>query len=784
MNISSIQITASSDKSVYSWRFRRGAGRLQGAVAVSGNEGERELFSKGLASALLGKKSTLIDEVIVEFVDNAGDVWTVQRGPYGSQFSQNSRPISVDQAQRSMLAALLDADVGLSSQDGLVAPFVYQIIEAQQGKFFSRDGISDEHARASEPDASLVSALISEECARLLGQSEYNDPKKLALIADSLVSLQGRWAETFTLPTGTTSVGQTNHAPSLSMVENITRELDHLLQIDFLCKKMGDSHDNLARLSSQLEALDQRIQQISSAWSSEALAVGMDRERWIKGIELLVRVRGYTKLSETASRIKKISLERVRPIAETAMTSWDNFLNGSKVTGQELESCLASILLGMKQLGRDLEQVIENAPMEEPLARPSSSSGWFDKLRGSSRSNDDGVPAQYRSNVVAHQKWLARACQEIESVKESLDYSLKTVQAFVDQSSTSKSLSGKGLALLEELSQKSSEELSRLSCEWVEWANKANLPEDCSIDQLCKLACEAADYQNILLQRSYLATRCEERAALQSQLETLIRQWWNMIGSDKNVDIKNPAFLVAEARAALRHRDTRRQRVQKIVKDAARHARDESLSLWVHKRKAEIQGLWNDVFSSAGLPPIEITDARVPAVARLGSAIQAMQQLQALKNEVRSVQGDIWSQKQNAAVRLYEVLTAGFSSTDQEAFVGQAIASPVMDDVTATLLLCDSESLASMLTTKGCGSSILIRQDGLRHPPTRPEGSSQQTNAASSRSPRGASGKDRSGSLVGATSETVAKKQQSKALQSGLSEKAEAALKILNPKGR
>lgn len=775
MNISSVQVTSSQEKMTRVWRCRVGAGKYQNSLVLTGNSRELQQVAKAIVFALTGRKTPEVDEATIEFVDNAGDTWLVQRGPFGGRFSQNNRPISVDQAQKSMLAALLDMDVSIGTSEGLVAPLIFRIFDSRQGAFVSRDGLSVERADSREIDAKIVNAMLSEECARLIDRPEYDNPQKLAKIADSLIMLQARWTEVQSAPAPLN--GPNAHAPSLSMIETLSRELDHLQHIDFLCKKMGDGNDNLSRLTSQLDALDARLLSISGKWPSSAISLGLDTDRWGKGVELLVRAKGYAKLNDTAVRIRKISSEKLRPIAEAALASWDEFLNGSKGTGQELESCLASTLLGMKQLGLDLDKITESLPMEEPLAREGAG-GWFDRLRGIGP-RGESVSLESEGTKV-HKKWLQRAIQEIDSVKESLDYSLKAVQAFVDVSESSRSQMGRGLNLLEELAQKSSDELNRLSLEWKAWAEEAGLSELVSIDDLCLLACEATEHQVLSLQREAIANRYDERSSMQHQLEVLIRQWWKIIGSDKNVDIKNPAFLVAEARAALRHRDTRRQRVQKIVKDAARHARDESLLQWAHKRKSELQVLWTDVFAGAGLAPLDISDVRVSAVARIGSAIQAMEQMQVIKDEARFAKADIWAEAEQSAVRVYLFDKLDLNHLESKAFVDLAQACPVLNDGTVNLFLIADEPTASKLVAKGFGGSLMISHQGTI------EDNPVRVSPAAEAKPRrvdlrGGAAKEAKTEPTARTT-SVTKGQAS--TRTTLSTKAEAALKLLNPKSR
>lgn len=779
MNISSIKYTARANDSVVLWRCKSGIGTFRNSLILFGKSQDLHNAARAVVFALAGRRYQGIDEVTLELTDNAGDTWEIWRGLNSSRFSHNGRMIPIDEAQRSMLAALLDMDPGITQGHGLVSPVLYRILSEKNGLFASVDAINGQAHTTNEPDPETVIQMLIDESVKVTGRPEFANADALAKLSSTLVTLQARSSE---VQASTNSRPKGEVAPSLGLIESLTRELDHLQHIDFFCRRMTDVHESIPRLTSQLEVIDEQVASITSRWSKEAREIASNNEEWNRGMECLVRVRAYTRLTETATKLQNLSAKRLKPAAEKSMTHWHQFLFDSRTTGQEVESCLASMLLGMKQLGLDLEKLDQPLDRQDSATRREVPRGWFDRLKGKGENNE---PAGRGGVADQHVDWLQKSIREVETLKASIEYALKSVQSFSDEFETAKSETAKEFTLLDDLTSKAQEELAKLKATWSEWAAKADVPVDITLEDYVALAREAHEIHILDVRRSDLQTRLAERVDLQNRLEAQIRQWWNMIGSDKSVDISNPAFLVAEARAALRHRDTRRQRVQKLIKDAARFARDESLAQWNYKRRSEIQAQWNEAFTSFQLPVLEMTDERIGSLVRLGSAIYAMKQLQSIRNQARVTSADVWGPKEECPVRLYTWDQTRVDDAARTTFVDMVKKFPMSSQTSLTFFLVSDEETAKRLATLGCGRGLIGQVEGsqtqqrsgaeaIREAARKPEPKPQIQEKVP---PADVTKPEANKITKGAKSRPSGTRSDAE-----LSERAAAALKLLNPK--
>ena len=220
------------------------------------------------------------------------------------------------------------------------------------------------------------------------------------------------------------------------------------------------------------------------------------------------------------------------------------------------------------------------------------------------------------------------------------------------------------------------------------------------------------------------------------------------------------------------------------MKDAARRARDESLLQWAHKRKAEIQLLWSEIFINAGLPPIEITDHRVPMVARLGCAIQAVERLQLLRAEASVNQSDQWLEDERAAVRVYLYSETDLAEIHRNSFTEYAKNCPVIHDLAVNIFLIGDEELANRLQKNGFGTAIKVTSSEghplLLETELAPAGVKKLAHRGGGSKDERPSARPQQAALTLSNKEATA----SRPAKPLMSSKAEAALSILNPKSR
>ncbi|MCX6118923.1 MAG: hypothetical protein NT027_15405 [Proteobacteria bacterium] len=707
MNLTSIQIVSNQDQLKRVYRLHKGTGIFEKVIAIQDLPKEIELISKAMTFAFRSIKSKDIEEVILDITDNSGETWTIHRGGFGSRFLKAGKPIPIDEAQRSMLASWLDMEAGLSSLEGLISPISSFLLTSKNGRFAASSSFSvSDTPIESDINPEKIIQLLTEECFKAVGIPEYRDANRLLKVSEGLTEIRGRFREVLGLVDGKSG----EHAPSLVLVESMQKELDHLLHIDFLCRKMGDAEESIPRLSGQLNQLMDRIAVLKSKWPEKAISDCHDTAQWQLGFDSLVRMKAYQSLNDTAVRIKRLVHERVRPLADQAFSAWDDFLSGSQGTGQDLESCIASTLLGLKQITQDLNRIKVHSTLDgrATATENQSSSTWLDKLRGTKQRQESST---FESPVTLahHSDWLAKTSGDLERVKETVTYSLSSIQSFVDELAKSKGQSRKGLHQIEDVAKKTQEELDKLTSTWTEWATVMNLDPSISIESLSRLIFDATEYNLLMIQHQDLEARINERQQIQEHLANLVRQWWTIIGSDRKVDITNPAFLVAEARAALRYRETRRQRIQKAVKDSAKSSRDEAIKVLAHKRKSELLGMWKDTFERAGLPALDMEDRNVDLILKIGSAIQAMHQLQAMREDCAFEKGLHLLTTDHSPIIVLSWLEAQSSDLNRAAFLDllQTESKKLANSI--ILVLVTDESTVEACGQLGCGSSIKVQ---------------------------------------------------------------------------
>jgi hypothetical protein len=778
MNITTLQFFRTDTQTQEAWRFKSGVGRLRNLTVLIAQSEQLSMIAKAVAFIFKGLRSDAIQEAQVEITDNAGDVWKIARDEFGCRFALNGVEVSIERAQRSMIAALLDLEVGISTSQAISTPLVSRSFHFVQGSFVSRDALTPTFS-SPENTSKEIRDLIASECAKLMGIETSIASEKILSIALPLLKLQSRWLDMPSMP----QVAKSSAAPALGMIETLTRELDHLLQIDFLTRKISDSKDQIPKLKVQIEVVQQRLQALQERCLPAYIELASNLDEWGRGLVLMCKSKGYASLAEVSAKVKRLSSEKVRPAAEAALQAWDDFFGSSKITGQEVESCLASMLLGMKQLSQDLERIQQHIAIDQGERPQGVSSGWFERLKDTIQKIPSDQKAIEFDSLKLHTQWLAKASRDVDNIRESIEYALRSVQTFVDETNDSKEAAARGLETIGELSDKAQAEFARLVDDWRKWTTSTSLSPDISFEDYVELPATATEMQYLEQDYARLSQHLTERQALECSLEALVRQWWSLIGSDKAIDLSHTSLLISEANAALRHRDARRQRIHKLIKESARFAKDEVVCQWTYKRKTDLMSEWNELFGSVGLIPIDITDKRVEGLARLSLALVGQTQLEQIYQDSLKKSGDLWSSREAAAVRLYLWADDDVDQEKREAFTQVLKTYPLEGESTVSLLLLTDQTLADALMNYGYGrashaSSVVNRV------PTNPQKSLHDDIKSHISKPLTRSTATQQGASVADESTRSAARQvgpSAKTTQE-MSSKAMAALKILNPR--
>ena len=716
MYITGIRFRKHGAKDVQGWKLSAGIGRMRPVVTISGTDNQLENLAVALKFALSGKRSENLEEVWLDAVDDAGDVWTIERGLKGSVFRQNNRLLSLDDAQRSLLASLLDLDASLSQSEGLVAPLELRQIISRETEIAAT--VWDLGVRAGHSDVAGVTAAkeISRKCAQKTNISEFSDPTKLSKIADRCSSLLGAFHE---LKRQAETLGGLTDAPgdAEKSLESMQVEVDILNQIDQLIRRINGGGESFSRLSVLHESTCARVLAIEDKWTKETLAAVNQLPDSCQVLDQLVALRAWGRFIENLNRVAVIMDKKIRPTNVEGVKVWTNFLAGSRTSGQDIESCLASMLLGIKQMGQEVDRyssqssgqasnsILRQVVTTKPL-------NWFDRFKfGSSKIVEEQI--RDVEPALKHQReWISRLAREVESVKIATEYALQTSQGLTDVVVDAQALLEKDSSALNVLLQKAITENERLKAEWSIKALELGISESIGMKQFSDLLRDATEYLIIMHSREDLGLRVADRVAVQGALEAHVRQWWKIIGSQKEMDLSNVSFLIVEARATLRYRDGRRNRIQKGLDESSRALGAKSTTTWISSRLKELSKDWCRVFVDAGLPPLDILSDAVPGVVAAAQRCAALLEIVRVEERERFAAASLWPSRLDSVVVVYRWSDTNLADAQKASFL-KALPSFVGDGGVPVLLLVSDSELAGVLQRSGTGGATSIELGGV-----------------------------------------------------------------------
>jgi hypothetical protein len=775
--ITGIRFRAQGADEVTGLKLTTGIGKMRPVVAVRAPAQHLETIAHAINFAFSGKRSGKVLEVWLDAADDAGDIWTIERGTKGSIFRRNNKLLSIEDAQRSVLASLLDLDVSLNQSEGLVAPVEMRRIITRGAEVAATHWDPNLPKERSDVAGLIAARKCAERCAEKLGVPELADVKKLSRVAGPSARILGALEELAQQQSAMTSDQRVSERDQ--GLDVIQSELDLLNQIDQLLRRINEGGDSLSKLSTMLEAQNERIKAIINRWNETSLDAVQKLQNPFQILEQLIRVRSWSKFSENLNRLAGLIDEQVSPLQAAGLRVWSEYLGGARNNGQEIESCLASMLLGIKQMSHEIERYVSQGTIAGHTLAASSkakNSSWFDRLKSGATKVVDDMTKENSVGVLYQRDWVMRLSREVESVKVATEYALQSSQGLSDKMHDSRAKIQSESQALASLAQKAMTEYQRLNSDWTRSAEELGIDVTISLENLAVLIRDALEYAIAKDLRHDLAVRVDDRRNIQSTLESLIRRWWELIGSQKSTDLSNVSFLVVEAKAALRYREGRRQRVKKGLEDIAGAMAQIEANAYIQRRREVLKREWIRLFELVELPPPALELPHVQVVAEAASQCAALLDVVRLEENDRFAAASLWPSRLDSAVLAYYWPDSVLTDTQRVNFI-RALGAFAGDGSVPVLLLVGDVELAQMLAKAGTGSGLEVQLEGVSviDGPRR-EGAVVKSEMKSRRI---AGTKDSGPAAVTAK----APRRQSELEQSSiLSARAEAALKILNPK--
>ncbi len=749
---------------------------MRPVVTISASAQQLATIAHALNFALSGKRGGNLSEVWLDAADDAGDIWTIERGIKGSVFRRNNRMLSLEEAQRSLLASLLDLDASLNQFEALVAPLELRQIITRGADVAATKWDPSMLSGRTEVAGFVAARELAQQCSESIGMPEFADVKKLARVAGPSARILGALEELHQQRAALSEIrGGTEADRGL---ETIQSELDLLNQIDQLVRRINEGGESFTRLSVLLDAQNERLAAIESRWPAQTIESTQRLTDPFELLEQLIRVRAWGKFSESLNRLRGLIEEQIQPINAKGVRVWDEYLNGARTNGQEIESCLASMLLGIKQMSHEIDRYVsqgQSAAQPQVTSAKSKNQGWFERLKtGTTRVVDD--KSKDPSAGLHYQRdWVSRISREVESVKVATEYALQSSQSLVDKTTEARSNVQHEATVIIGLAQKATSEYERLRTDWCRVAEEMGLDVDLSLERLSGLIRDAIEHAVVTDTRHDLAVRVDDRRSVQNALESIIRQWWDVIGSQKTTDLSNVSFLVVEAKAALRYREGRKQRVQKGLEDIAYGMARRDAFSYARKRIEELTLEWGKLFALAELPapPIDAPQARL--VTETSNKCAALLDIARHEENERFAAASLWPSRLDSAVVTYFWPEESVAASQRSSFI-RSLGSFTGDGSVPVVLLINDSELAQMLGKAGTGLGLEMQLDGIAEVDgPRREGAVVKSELRSKR--------PSSNHVQEVNPTTNAPKLPSKPIKSSLlNPRAEAALRVLNPK--
>jgi hypothetical protein len=776
MYITGIRYRAANEQTVKGWKINPGSSKLRKVAVLTGDRQDLENISHALNFALSGKREPTLLEVWLDAADDAGDIWTIERGQRGSNFRRNGKLLSIEEAQRSILASLFDLDASLNQAEGLITTVDMRQIIARGSEVAATSWDPQVRNAKLEVASILVAKNIAAEVAKEVSQPEYNDHVKLAKIASQSAHLFGALQE---LQTQKQQLIERKNKENVDQnLDQVHAELELLNQIDQCLRRIHEGGKSITNLTGMLVQFEAKSAEIRERWSPESLAAVTDQKDPGKIIELLIRSRSWAKFNVHLSRLKLLNDEQIVPVASQSYKVWDDFLTGSNSNGQEIESCLASMLLGLKQMSQEVDRYVSQTAQTAQAAASEARHGtWFEKLKGHQAKVSDSTSKGSQLGNQFQKEWVARLARDVESVKVATEYALQSSQNLTERVIECRNRTKSESAGFSNLAVKASKEYEKYNQEWSQMAASLGIDPDMGIEQVVALLRDGIEYALVNDTKNDIKIRVDERMSIQTSLESLVRQWWEVNGSQKTTDLSNLSFLIVESKAALRYREGRKQRILKSMEESAAGLAKEEVCSFIESRLAQLQVEWHKMLSSAELPSLSMDLQKVKLISSSSNRCAALLDISKIEENERFAAASLWPSRLDSAVVSYLWADQNVPNPQRSNFVKNILSFVGHGEVPVLLLFADDE-FAVQLNKAGLGSAMALSLEDIQTiDGPRREGAIVKSELKSKRttSPKPVAQNAGQG-------QSTSRGQEASTRQSNLQARAEAALRILNAK--
>lgn len=685
MRLNALRIRSTTESHPQLWRMSPGSGSATNIICFEADPSEIERIRSALGYVLDNQAIDGFAEVAVHISDNAGTNWIVERTPARARILRNGQHLQDADAMTQLTSALLDketsdADVPTQilnaleitcAQDGMTITPAKSYVTTSKMKLMAERRVND----------------LTKECARILGQPSLTDPVVMVELGNQLEPLYAGYKEV-----------QRQYQELINQNTELAkydiRNLEKLSDEVEMIEEISDVASPLLQPSASPQHLREKLTRIEADMSTALHACGLpdflptqqNQIPWAKMVGALSKKYACQKLLESFEQTRRKLVERVQPSFQEYLRIVESLLASDKQITAELETCLSTLSLQVSQAEMPVKPVEENK--------------FASLIHKFIKHETPQTPEPSKAQVCA---------TKLEDARLSVDHALARLGELHSDVACAKEDYEKGASTVQSVHEAITREHGQLQAHWEQLARTYGLPADYDINLLLKLIASHAQIAQLHQEREAIRATVKQHRLTLAHLETLVLNWRTKTGSQKDVQLTNPALVISEAQSIIRYRSEKQEQLAKLQAVHEQLRVHHLLKTHVENRALEVRRNWNKVFHTLGLQPLPENHREWSGFFKNSRTIATVNAL--VHEEGAPMSGDkmFSALTSEMPLTLYTSRTQPIPSTSKLAILMR------LENATATnlqIVLTNDAELASGMRKLGCGNARRAENPG------------------------------------------------------------------------
>ena len=578
MFLSGVKYQLTADSQIAAFRFRRSESGHRYLLSHSGGGSPRHLTA-ALEFAFGGGESRDVASALVQFTDDNGDHWTLDRSKDQFTISKNRQALTSESGLRELQQVLNgDPEIALSES---IAHFDLtghdaNISAKRKDVRLRRQDRFNLFAEAQAED-------YLNKCVQFLGLPQSISQVSLS---DFVQSARQLTDEHRILEQQLQEVISSQYDPADdfddSSLKTLANELKLLDMLDQEASFFNDPSHSFAVIKEKLLSTEQQLQKLCEGNGIGALP-SLDQEiDWSLVIHCLSRLQVYQKL-ELAYRRSQIDIDGyVKPVFAKHIKQAKSFLLADK-------SLLDTIQTSLSFITNRLEELSEPAPAVPKL-------GLLRKIFDDKHSAEplaQQIDPQMLANSRAHVDQILgsinQMCLRLEKGGE--DYSRQFDE-------------------IHDRYEKIVQELGKAKAKWQQCAEHYHLDPDLTLKGILSLIQNLGRISTLYLAKKDLVEKKQDYLTRVERCRRRVDEWRLLTKSQNSSDISQPSILLGETRALLRLKEQKKQQYEKQMKLSHRNNFYRGLRSELVRKQGRLGSSWTRLFKLVGGVPRDIDGAK------------------------------------------------------------------------------------------------------------------------------------------------------------------------------